>query len=438
MTLFLFFLSVLLFVYMFNRTKDILFPGCFFNLIWAIVFFLDLFNFSELYEVRVFTYVIILIGFIFINVPMLLFIESKDSFMRYSIIRSNANLTLNRGSVLLIVQFVLLIAMIPLAIKMNSIAENFATRRSIYASNSDFFMTNFERYVYIYFGIFPAITAQALLVFLLYLKNSFVNNFQMYAHLTLAILLIALEVSTNGGRMAVLNVFFYFFLAYGFSKYSDKFFYGADSCKRNNTKKKMYRFFAVVLIVGIWLTTLRSANESNELEYSLRMIARYFTIGPRLLEKALENPGLFGLEDYAFGGITFAGFSEILRVLFSLIGVKFDGFFASAQQYMNFYYEIGPNIQANAFPTMYYYFLRDFGFVGVIIEPFLIGLFFLFVYIRASNKTNILSYTLFFMIINIAVYSACWWPYYRPENIVSCLYILLLAKLSGIEFKRKM
>jgi oligosaccharide repeat unit polymerase len=203
--------------------------------------------------------------------------------------------------------------------------------------------------------------------------------------------------------------------------------------KRN--KRILKIVVLLISIGGVWITLLRSAEFT--LEYSLRMISRYFTIGPCLLEKALNSPSSFGLDNYTYGGVFFAGIIEIIRIIFVPLGVKFEGFFGTAQEYMNHYYEIGNGIRANAFPTMFYYFMRDYGYLGVVLCSFAVGLFFLLVYVHASKKPNFLSYAFFVVVMNIIAYGMCWWPYYGPENVVSCVYVVVFAKLSAINFSIK-
>ena len=104
---------------------------------------------------------------------------------------------------------------------------------------------------------------------------------------------------------------------------------------------------------------------------------------------------------------------------------------------MNTSYYVGNGILSNAFPTAFYYFLEDFGLLGLLIEPVLWSVLAIIIYKKASKKPSIVRYCLQYTSLITIVYSVCWWPLYRIEYFSTIFIVIFITKVAGIRMNDK-
>ena len=202
-------------------------------------------------------------------------------------------------------------------------------------------------------------------------------------------------------------------------------------------KKMIPLLLSVIIIVAVALVGVAAVSagrmqRSDSLFVNLIYnVAEYFSIGPRLFDMALENPVTWGLQDFSFGGYIFAGALEVIRLFFAMIGVPVNiNFFAKAQEVVGIYYTISPNgSKRNAFPTMYYYFMRDFSWVGVIIVPFLLAVVAHQLYKRVKSHPTPWTALKYSYLLLPLLYSPCWWQPIRVEYWTTFIWMILCYKL---------
>ena len=420
---------IILFLLMWNQTRDIMFPGCIFNLVWIFVVILYIFNFGNLYEVNTKTYLLIYLGLICINVPYLFSSNRYGHYYRqYSKKRVGYALSYGNTNVFLFIQIVLIIAMIPFTIKMVSVGESLGLRRQLFSTNYEDIMTYPERLIYIYFGVFPGISAQNIITTLILFKGRASKGYKAI-HSLLALTLIILRIVTDGGRMIVVDTIICVFLAACFTVEWKKTRLDFKKAREQSIVKRRVTVIVIIAaVVSLAITMSRSSGVVSPIVYSLRMISRYFTIGPRLLEHAINKPVSFGLNDWSWGGIFWGGLLEIPRSFLAVLGVKMPSFFTIAQQEMGNYYPIGPGINSNAFPTMFYYFMKDMGIFGVLFESLLFGCLSVRIYGKLNRSPSNLYLGLFYLVLIVIAYGMCWWPLYRPEYYSTLFLFLLFSK----------
>lgn len=431
----IFFTVTIFFIYMWRMTRDLLFPGCIFNFIWIFVSILYIGNFGGMYDVKNQTYILIYIGLISVNIPYIYALGKNQIVYRcYGRIRGQKAVLVEQKTLLLGFQLLLLTAMIPFTVKMIGASDNLALRRQMYASNTGSIMSGVERLIYIYFGVFPGISAQMLLVALLLFKGKMKKSDKMF-HLSLSIILILMKIIADGGRMVIIDTGICFFLAICFViNWNERGLDKKDRKKQQRLKRRMAILVGIAAVGCVLVTISRASNVASPIKYALRMAAGYYSIGPRLFERALENPQIMGLDKWTLGGVFLGGLLEIPRSFFAVLGIKLPSFFTIAQQELATYFLIGENMRANAFPTMFYYFMKDWGYIGIFIGSFIVGAVSLRVYRRVSIKTNIVWYFIYNLFLIVFAYGMCWWPLYRPEYFSACIYTYFIAKLAGIKF----
>ena len=426
---------IVLYVFMWNQTRDLMFPGCIFNLIWIFVSILYIFNFGNLFEVQSITYICIYVGLMCVNLPYIFTANKYGIYYRqYPKMRCSYSISIGNTDIFLLFQIGLIIAMIPFTTKMVSAGDALGLRRQIFATNYENIMSYTERLIYIYFGVFPGISAQVLISILILFKGN-LSRGRKILHTSLAIVLIILRITSDGGRMIVVDTIVCVFLATCFTVEWKRNRTNRKKAKEQNVVKRRVKTLVILAAVAsVMITMSRSSGVVSPIDYSLRMVSRYFTIGPRLLEHAINQPSSFGLDTWTWGGVFWGGILEIPRSLLAIIGIRLPSFFTIAQQEMGLYYPVGPGINSNAFPTMFYYFMKDMGFLGIILESLLFGLLSIRIYGKLSRCPSNTNIGFYYLVLIVMAYGMCWWPLYRPEYFSSLILFLLFTKALGMRF----
>ncbi len=404
----------------YRKEKSIMAPSVVFNALWTFVYFFIVVNLGNYFKISTSAYMIMLTGQIAFGFGSSLNVRFKlGDFQRNAI---DAPFILPPWFVFL--QLVVIALMLPfLGIALSTILNSgFGSQRYNFATNETLLFTNLQRYLYIYLIVFPINKALCLLcVGEVFQKKKITLKF------IIAILGIALETIITAGRFAIVDIAFCFLAIF--------FIYVKGDLVRKDKKKiKRIVFYIIllVLIAGMIVSASRTKREDSHLSILLSNFVDYFTIGPRLLDLALEQPEVWGLSDWGLGGFTFAGLLEIVRLVFAFIGIPVGlTFFGDSQSVAGLYHVISSTgKRANAFPTMYYYFIRDFSFAGVIIIPFIFGIVcravYRYIFIKERSIWRSLLYGYLLLLV---FYSSCWWQAIRPEYWTTLIWLICLYKI---------
>lgn len=402
-------IGIALSVFYYSRYRTVLFPGVLFNTWWVIILTISLLNPLGFYSVSGQTRAILMLGLVCFNIPCLLFgiTKSRESAIYNS--WDNETISVNK---LITIQVILCILLLPLVFKTIGIISEFGLlgMRTEYALNINGFMSTFERIFYIHFFVFPCSSACFLITSVLWAKGK-----MGLKGLLIGIINIILILMISAGRLMIFNAIIYLSVSYILYKPKKQFY------EVKFTKKKRWQIISIItciVLLVIYITYERSYQAGSYLSAFFEALLTYFTGGIQLLDIAISSPESFGLTKYALGSVFIAGFLSIfILVLYYVPGVALNLELptAYAQQYLTQSLSIGPNHSINAFATMYYYFIRDFGFIGVILLTTLFSMTCLYSYKLLIQKTSLISTALFIQVVILIFYSVIWWEPYRME-----------------------
>lgn len=291
---------------------------------------------------------VVIVDFIFIKFAVTdnLYVDSSDTKTLLNYKRANK------------IQFIAFVLIIPLLFKLLPvlIKGGMSDTREMYFSG-----TNFSTMYYdLIFRTIPMAFFNALVVY--YAFYSFETR--KYKYLLNSLLNAILITVINGGRYAVV-LLIYTLLILLVTK------------KINITEFRRYRIYTkkvkkigfVLLIVLLFTTAIRG----QEL---LKNSIVYFAGSLSFLDYIVEHPIKFALDKRLFGYLTFGAVIEPIVLALKVLGVttaKVPSY--EFNIYCQEYYNVGEGtyISFNANTSILYYFLRDFGFVGVVVGALFIG-----------------------------------------------------------------
>jgi len=405
-------------------------PYFVFNTLWSLIFTMILINPLELFAISDLTLSIFLTGQLLFNVTSMLISSKNKSRIKNTIKTAGENINTGR---LIFIQLVLIATLIPLLIDTIPIIVNqgFLELRTYYVQSQNNFMSATERLFYIHLLVFPAITATAMIAALLWsLKKISFSKF------SISILSIVLIILVTASRLYLFN----FLLIIIFT------FMISGSLKKRKIEKRAQRLrivmLSLIIIVPVLvLVTLdRSVSTSGGITSIFKTIVVYFTGGSHMFDVAINNRTHYGLLDYTYGSTFIAGILNIPFIFLSKFpGFGFWDYFPTdlASKYLVGSTTIGAETEMNAFATIYYFFMRDFGYLGIIVYTIIFASITTHLYNKIRKEKHFFTTLLYVHFLIVIVYSANWWEFYRMEawTTVIMLYIILFLTKQKKEVK---
>lgn len=322
------------------------------------------------------------------------------------------------GSLFWIVQYVLIILLIPMVIRAFIILQNNSFSmyylRTAYANGASegSFMNTFERMFYIHYIVGPFCNAFTIIDMIICFSNKFWKK-----PFICAVLMVVLRTIYTGGRTLIFMMLLIIVVV--FSVYKNL---SNNIIEEKSIKSKTRKPAIIMIILLGTITVARNNTDSNPFFEIIQTLIQYFGAGIRVLNSILLTPDHYGFNGYTYGSVTFAGLLSIFRTIdiyfFKPLGIglfplNFDPYSIS-QGYVATNIHYGTSSYMNAFPTMAYYFLRDGGYVGLV----LLTVVFLKIcsrkerrYYRTRSLFNAFLYILLFYVV---IMSVCWW---EPVNV---------------------
>lgn len=162
--------------------------------------------------------------------------------------------------------------------------------------------------------------------------------------------------------------------------------------KKSTDKKRKNNFFAIVigLVMMIYLTNKRGWGETNFIKELY-----YYAVGPFSFLEVLLQEGIGNFKPLLYGKATFGFIFNLiimpLAYIFKFNYLGSDYLITSITSTVRF---ISPNMSYNALTTMIYPFMRDFGYIGILVG----GVFFA-LFISVSEKKYKKENNLFFLLV---------------------------------------
>ncbi|WP_154886891.1 oligosaccharide repeat unit polymerase [Longibaculum muris] len=284
-------------------------------------------------------------------------------------IERNTNLALSNNHRAFKIQLFSLILIVPMVLKVVSIllsSGSLSTIRQMYFSGNNFS----SMYLDMLFRIIPMSLLNALIIYFVYFSFETKKRKYLYYSLFNTILVTII----NGGRYAIILLLYSIIIMWitGNVDVSKTFI--------DTRYKKKIKKITMILVAIMILVTIRRGQEL------LKNIVIYFSGSLSYLDYILENAPQFALNQRLHGYLTFAAFIEPVVLLLKFCGLttaKVPSY--EFNMYCQGFHDIGNGnitVLFNANTSIIYYFLRDFGWIGIIIGAIFISL----IIVKAYNK----------------------------------------------------
>lgn len=313
-----------------------------------------------------------------------------------------------------ILQALSLSLLIPLMYKTASLyfsSTGLAAIRNIYFSGTNFS----SMYQDLFFRLIPMGFTQALII--IYVYYSFETK--QYKYLIYSFLNVILITLISGGRYALMLILYTVLILW----LTGQINIGQDTfiIKYKNKLKKII----LLIVVVMFAITLKRG------QAILNNVYMYFSGSLSFLDYILENPSSFALDKPLHGYLTFGAIVEPVVLFLKVIGLttaKVPSY--EFNIYCQNYYNIGANgyhILFNANTSVLYYFIRDFGFFGVIIGALFFGIVATYSYNR-WKKGSIFWGLIFIFVGNAMLNSIMTYQLFGPNPFFMCCAFYLLTQ----------
>lgn len=249
------------------------------------------------------------------------------------------------------IQLFALLLLSPMILKVISALTQSASLvavRNMYFSGTVFSST----YQDLLFRIIPMGMMDTLIIYYTY----FAFEVKQYKYLGYALLDTILVTVINGGRYALILLLYAILILWMDGK--------TIVTVSLSFKRKIKKFATAVVAVMLVITISRG-------QEFLKSFFVYFSGSLSYLDYIIQNPMQFALNRPLYGYLTFAAFIEPIVLMLKVLGIttaKVPSY--EFNIYCQRYYDIGngkASIMFNANTSVLYYFLRDFGAVGIVI-----------------------------------------------------------------------
>ena len=415
-------------------------PIFLYNALWLIVTIVLQINTMEWYPLGNDVYTVLLVGLISFDFGGLLIgygTINKSSIYANTYTEEYEDDEINYrkvGNRLLMIQLVLTIISIPLFLRGLSYVQKYgmSVMRNIFANGvEEGYMTAAERILFLHLGIFPAMQTCSFIQVFLWAKGK-IKGWHLIASVIDLILVIVITV----GRWEV----FYFALAMLSAYYLNKS--PEDSGLTVQKQKKIRRrikFLIIIAIIVLSAETIQRHKLSGTIFASiLNVVAGYFCCGPALLQVMMQNPVASGISVWHWGQSVFGGLLGCFSYIIQIISFRrINPVFFNAQTYAAEFYAVGAHQSMNAYPTWYYYFMQDFGYLGVVFVTAIIAGISVRIYRKAKRNPSINNQLAYFYVLHVILFASIWWELRRSDIVATMLHNLWIMPLIGLSVRGK-
>lgn len=286
--------------------------------------------------------------------------------------------------------------------------------------------------------------------------NFLVTTLYQITTMILAIFIVNKKVKNSVCIIGIINVILYMLIGYGrmsiyyFVQYIlIAFFLNKDYNKVNkkrklNIKKIILVITSVLVIFLVSLIPTAVRTGINIFDFNgiynriintqFESIILYFTGGFRTLDIFLKNgfPNL----SYTCGRATLGGIDEIIGTLLNIIGLNISSLNSMLGTYTQIPIDIGVGKTFNAFYTCLMNFYLDFGYLGIIIGPFIHSLLLIAVTINYKKQKNLFSEVLLIYVINNAFSSIYRWNYQSGASAFTLITLIIINAIYAKNSKK--
>lgn len=348
-----------------------------FNIWWIFWLIISYLNIGEFYPRALKTYIYIYSGLIMLNLSMYYIPNAKK--------KLDKELNNMKLKILISIEIIFLLINVYYLVRMMYLAKSFA----------NYWMVRF-----IFFGIeFGGITSK------LFLNSLEVHIYNLLRCLSLTSFLIGLSLLEKKQKklffLSLINVSLYCLLSGGRDFISYLIIIGIFSFKAKKIKKNL-KIISVLILSTLLMTFLREAS----IKKVFMSIVTYYSGAIAYFDNLLKH------ENYKFynGELLFSGIIAPLKFILRYIGLEISGSGLSevGVELMKFVQLSDTNSffkLYNALATSFYWQYKDFGYAGIVIINFLLGIFYRVFYKKLDennlNHIIIMSYLEYLLIQTI-------------------------------------
>lgn len=375
----------------------------FFNFTWLLLIFLSIDFNSYLKPVSVEVYAIFLLGLFFFNLTLFA-VKTKN--IKAEIISLTFDLRKRR-----LIELIVILGVLPAAYVNYMLIQSGV---ELWALNSEYWNSRGDAaYLYQQYQQLFLSPMTLLLVSTSFYKNySHANKYSALITVSIACFLSILYlVMTGGGRRQMMDLFFAIIL----SVMSGFHYQMKNALYRPN---RLFFFIVSILVVALiqWANQGRGKSESL-----IHNAVDGYTIFAPLFEYYLSQTAVF--DNNTFGCSMFEMIVITIQYPFKLLGFSFYDIYNNdiAQDFV-YVQKLGK--LTNAQVSIYFYFFRDFNYLGIFIGPFIFAAILNWLYSFCKKNT---FYLLFFL---CAVLKGCLFTGYPFDKYFyfSFFYLIMMKK----------
>ena len=441
MYLILIFFTAIVFSFLgYRQSKTLFNPIMIFNTWWLICITIAYINPYALFPVTNEAYLYFFLGMLSFDIASVLTLSLPHKKKSIEFFNNKIKETFKKKEIntklFLEIQWILVIVILPYAIKAINrfIAYGWMGMRGGGTASDPLFHSTVEIQIYRNLLVLPCYFSCTVLASILFASGKLKIR-QMIPTLILVIF----QVFITSGRLDQYRFIIFMVFAFGCCR-------NIENNKKIVKKVKNNKRFLVVLLIAIIalainVSGVRSLTIENDLlSQSIKTMIIYLTGSLHYFSITLSNPDSYGLNGPLFYGMGFIGsiwdtFATFCSFFLHIkIATSSDvTFYIDSPNY------IGNGIYYNAFPTMYYIFIRDLGPIGVILETSIFSIICSKIFLWFKMKKNTISLSFYIIFIYLMINSVLWWELKRVELLFAILHLCwivpLIEKKSNSKFK---
>lgn len=247
-----------------------------------------------------------------------------------------------------------------------------------------------------------------------------IENKKLRLSIYLSVLDCILYILVFGGRWILLEfIFLVVIILY------DR--YGANLISLIKNNKLIAVVITVVLTIIIIITKNRNTSGGNGLLFN---IYTYFIGSIHLFGVYVKDPTNYDLKSVPllYGKEFFGGFLEPFYIIAKLIGLNLESGIQVINEITQQFVYVSPNSYMNNNVTMIYSFLRDFGILGLLICPFIIGVYYTVLFKKKESINNPFEKCLYYYSLSIMPFLIFEWMPARMSIVLVLLFLRLFLK----------
>lgn len=439
---------MVLIVYLgFVRTKRLWNPLAFYILFYGIWLTISLTNPYGLFEVSTSTYFLFWMSMVCFSIGFLI-VDFPNKPVKPVHVEFSLTNRLPNSKIFLFIQLLLFTVLFYYLGKYSSMLLSMTvldSRKIVYEAG--YLFGSYTENIFFNWIITPLVHVSILLT----IANFIVKN-KINISLIISLTNVVLFGFIGNGRLIYFYIGLYFLIALCFryifvNKEKNKYF---EKWEIKNSTIKNVLITAVLLFATIYImnfvTTKRLGIVNPSLlqmydvfvNYSLKELVVYFTGGFRAFDQFISN---YSGEVFYFGRSTLAGIDELFFFLLTSVTGE-NSLLSNAMNEVHFNFTggsivIGDSQTFNAFYTSLFNFYLDFGIVGIIFIPIILGWVSGVIYRNCIRRPNIFNFVLLVYFTQNLILSEFRWNYQTPISWIIILILIIAGKKMKNNLKGK-